>query len=79
MRSSLFFKRFSLFYLLFLVALCLHCCMQALSSCGEQGLPVAAEPRLLFVVASLVPRHGLQGTWASVIAARGLSSCGTRA
>ena len=34
--------------------------------------------RLLVVMASLVVEHGLLGAWASVIAARGLSSCGSR-
>ena len=33
----------------------------------------------LAVVASLVVEHGLQGMWASVSAAHGLSSCGSRA
>ena len=33
----------------------------------------------LAVVASLVAEHGLQGMWASVSAAHGLSSCGSRA
>ena len=64
---------------LLLAALGLHCCVWAFSSCSKWGLLFIAVPRLLFVVASLVPGHGLQGTWASVIAARGLSSCGTRA
>ena len=29
-------------FFFFLAALGLHCCPQALSSCGEQGLPLAA-------------------------------------
>ena len=32
---------------------------------------------LLIVVASLVAEHGLYGWWVSVVAACGLSSCGT--
>ena len=45
------------------------------SGCGKQGLFLIAVCRLLIAVASLVAEHGLQGTQASVIVARGLSSC----
>ena len=38
--------------------------------------PVAAH-RLLIAVASLVAEHGHWGMWASAVAARGLSGCGT--
>ena len=52
-----------LFYLknffLFLAVLGLHCCAQAFSSCGEQGLLFIAVHRLLIAVASLVAEHGL--------------------
>ena len=56
----------------------LHCRMRAFSSCGERGLLFVAVHRLLFAVAS---RFGAQalGTRASVVVARGLSSCGSRA
>ena len=37
----------------------LHCCAQAFSSCGEQGLLFFAVHRLLIVVASLVVEHRL--------------------
>ena len=49
----------------------LPCCVQALSSCGEQGLLFVAVRRLLIAVASLVVEHRLQ--------AHGFSSCGSQA
>ena len=42
-----------------MVALGLHCCAQAFSSCGEWGLLFIAVCSLLIVVASLVAEHGL--------------------
>ena len=44
---------------LFLVALGLHCCTWAFSSCSERGLLFVAVRGLLIVVASLVAEHGL--------------------
>ena len=44
----------------FLAVLGLHCCVQAFSSCGEQGLLFVAVCRLLIAVASFVVDHGLQ-------------------
>ena len=55
---------FFFFFNLFLATLGLRCCAQAFSSCGEWGL--------LFVVV-----RRTQSTQASVVAACGLSSCGT--
>ena len=46
----------NLFYL-FLAGLGLRCCVQALSSCGEQGLLFVAVRRLLITAASLVAEH----------------------
>ena len=46
-------------YFLFLGVLGLHCCAQAFSSCGEQGLLFVVVYRLLTVVASLASEHGL--------------------
>ena len=46
-------------FFFFLVALGLHCCTQAFSSFGEQGLPFVVVCGLLIVVASLVAEHGL--------------------
>ena len=43
----------------FLVALGLHCCSQAFSSCSELGLLLVAVHGLLIVVASLVVEHRL--------------------
>ena len=62
-----------------MVALGLRCCMRAFSSCGERGLLFIAVHGLLIVVASLVEEHGLYGVRDSVVAACGLSSCGSRA
>ena len=49
------------------------------SICGEPRLLFLAVHGLLIVVASLVAEHGVQGMRASVVAASGLSSCGTGA
>ena len=56
---------------LFVVALCLHCCTQAFSSCGERGL-LANSPCGGF---SGCGAQAL-GTRALVVAALGSSSCG---
>ena len=49
-----------LFFLnLFLAALGLHCCAQAFSGCGKQGLLFVAVCGILIAVASLVVEHGL--------------------
>ena len=56
--NSFFFKINFLIYL-FLAALGLHCCTQAFSSHGEQGLLFVAVRGLLIAVASLVAEHGL--------------------
>ena len=42
-----------------MAALGLHCCVQAFSSCSEQGLLFIAVCGLLIVVASLVVEHRL--------------------
>ena len=49
----------NLFIYLFLAALGLCCCVQAFSSCSEQGLLFVVVRRLLIAVASLVVEHGL--------------------
>ena len=72
-----FIYKFILFYL-FLAALGLRCCTRAFSSCGEQGLLFVAVRGLLIVVASLCCRAWALGMRASVVVARGLSSCGTQ-
>ena len=48
-------KLFYLFIYLFLIL----GCVQAFSSCGEQGLLFIAAPGLLTAVASLVAEHGV--------------------
>ena len=42
-----------------MVVLGLRCCMQAFSSCGEQGLLFVAVHECLIAVASLVAEHRL--------------------
>ena len=82
-RETLFyisFVFFNVFICLFIfAALGLHCCTKAFSSCGELGLLFIAVCGLLIVVASLVVEHGLWDTWASVVVALRLSSCGSQA
>ena len=65
-----FFKKINLFIYLFLAALGIRCCAQALSSCSEQG-PLFIAVRGPTAVASPAAEHGLQ--------AHGLSSCGSQA
>ena len=67
---------FCIFIYLFLAALGFHCCVQALSSCGEQRLLFLAVHGLLIVMASLCFRAWALGVWASVVVAHRLSSCG---
>ena len=59
-----------------MAALGLRCCARAFSSCSERGLLFVAVLRLLIVVASVCCRAQALGTRASVVVARGLSSCG---
>ena len=60
-QTSLFFLNLIyLFYFnLFLAVLGLHCCVQAFSSCGEQGLLFVVVRGLLVAVASLAVEHRL--------------------
>ena len=53
--------------------------MWIFSRSGEQGLLFIAVLGLLIAVASLVAEHRLESTRASVVAARGLASCGSPA
>ena len=59
-----------------MAALGLHCCARASSSCDERGLFFVAVRGLLIAVACLCCGARALGTLASVVAARGLSSCG---
>ena len=63
---------------LFLAALGLRCCTRASSSWGERGLLFIAVHGLLTAVASRCGAQAL-GAQASVVVARGLSSCGVQA
>ena len=86
-----FFKIYYLFMFLnfifvhlFLAALGLHCCVRPFSSCGERGLLFVAVRGLLIVGASHCGGFSFCGTralgaQASVVVARGLSRCGSRA
>ena len=56
--QAFFFNKF-IYFILFLAALGLHCCMRAFSSCGEWGLLFVAMRGLLIAVASLAAEHGL--------------------
>ena len=79
-REVTFLKnKFYLLINLLLAALGLRCCAQAFSSCGEWRLHFVVVCGLLIAVASLCCRARALGTRASVVAARGLSSCSTRA
>ena len=60
-----------------MAALGLRCSTWAFSSCGEQGLLFVVARRLLTAVASLERRAQALGAQASVVAAHGLSSCGS--
>ena len=72
------FSFFLFFFYLFLAALGLRCCARAFSSCREWGLLLVAVRGLLIAVASRCGARAL-GARASVVVARGLSSCGLRA
>ena len=74
-QQQIFFNKF---IYLFLAALGLRCCTRAFSSCGEWGLLFVAVRGLLVAVASRCGARAL-GMQASVIVARGLSSCGLQA
>ena len=50
---------FIIFFVVVVVVLDLHSCMQVFSSCGEWGLLFLAVCGLLTVVTSLVVEHGL--------------------
>ena len=69
-------KKLKLRSFFFLPVLGLRCCTLAFSSCSKRGLLFLAVRGLLIAVASLVGT-GL-GAWASVVAAGGLSDCGSR-
>ena len=71
-----FFIYIILFIYLFLTVLDLCCCTGFSLVVESRGYPPAVVLALLIAVASLVAEHGLQGSGASVVRARGLSWCG---
>ena len=64
---------------LFLAVLGLHGCGFSLVAANWGSICSSCATWLLTVVASLIEEHGLLGTWASVVAACGLSSCCSQA
>ena len=54
-------------------------CLTVLGLCYCSGFSLVVVSGLLIVVVSLVVEHRLSGKWASVVAACGLSSCGSQA
>ena len=74
----LFINLFILFYL-FLAVLGLCCCTQAFSSCGEQGATLRCGARASHCSGFSCCRAWALGMGASVVVARGLSSCGAQA
>ena len=77
--SQFNYNTFFLFTFIYLSAvLGLRCCVRAFSSCDELGLLFAMRG-LLIAVASLCCGAQALGTRASVVVARGLCSCGSRA
>ena len=69
--------RFHLFF--FLSSLGLHCCTGFSPVVVSRNYSLALACKLLIAVASLVVEHRLQGSWASVVTAPGLRTCGSRA
>ena len=77
-RLSFFNKFIYLFIYLFRAELGLCCCARAFSSCSERGLLfIACADFSLWWL--LLLRSRALGAWASVVVARGLSSCGAQA
>ena len=70
---------FVLFIYLFMAALGLRCCMQAFSSCGERGATLHHGVRASHCRGFSCFGAPAVGVWASVVVARGLSSCGSQA
>ena len=71
--------KFIYFIYLFLAALCLRCYLRAFSSCGAWGLLFLAVRGLRICGGSSCCGARALGAPASVVVARELSSCGTRA
>ena len=63
-------------FLFLLPVLCLHCCVWALATCSKWGLLSSCSTCASRCSGVSYGGHGLQGAWASVVAAHSLSSCG---
>ena len=70
---------FILIFILFLAELGLCCCARAFSSCGEQGATLRCSARASQCGGFSCCRAWDLGMWASVVVARGPSSCGSHA
>ena len=74
-----FYNLFILFIYLVWAVLGLRCCTQAFSSCGERGATLRCGAWAPHCSGFSCCRPWALGMQASVVAARGLSSCGSRA
>ena len=74
-----FFFFLVIFIFLFLAALGLRCCARALSSCGELGATLRCSAWASHCGGFSCCGARALGAWASVVVARGLSSCGLQA
>ena len=72
-----FYSLLNFIYLFYFYQCWVTVAVWAFSSCSEPMLLCLAMCQLL-VRASFVVEHGLLAAWASVVAANGLSSCGSR-
>ena len=70
---------YSLLTYIFLAALGRRCCRGLFSGCGEWGLLSSCGAQASHCGGFSCCTAQAVGTWASVVAAQGLSSCGTRA
>ena len=70
-----FLNKFIYFIYLFLAALGLGCCVQAFSGCGERGATLRCGVQASHCGGFSCCRARALGAWASVVVARGLSSC----
>ena len=72
-----FLNKFIYYFILFLAALGLHCCTWAFSSCGNQGATLRCGARASHRSGFSCCGARALGVRASVVAACGLSSCGS--
>ena len=67
------------FIYLFMAKTVLHCCMQTVSSCRDQGLPSSCSAQGSHCSGFSCCRAQVLGMWASVLVAQRLRSCSSRA